>query len=67
MIEAVLLLMRLGLGLASVMLPGYALVTWLAPAYNRLERTAAGFGLGVLVFTLWLLALSALGHPFHLP
>ena len=43
MIEAVLLLMRLTLGLASVMLPGYALATWLVPGFTRLERTAAGF------------------------
>jgi len=66
MTEVILLLVRLGLGLAGLTLLGYALTTWLAPAFTRLERTAAGFGLGALVVTLWMLALSALGLPFHL-
>jgi hypothetical protein len=67
MIEAALLLVRLVLGLAALLVVGYILVSWLAPAFTRLEKTAAGFGLGALVITLWMLALSGLGQCFTLP
>ncbi len=67
MIDTTLLLVRLVLGLASVMLVGYILTAWLAPDFTHLERTAAGFGLGALLVTLWMLALSALGLLFSLP
>lgn len=67
MIEAALLLVRLVLGLGVLLLLGYVLATGLAPAFSRLERVAAGYGLGILVITLWMLALSALSLPFHLP
>jgi hypothetical protein len=46
---------------------GYVLVTWLTPGLTRLERVGAGFGLGTLVVTLWMLALSSLGLLFSLP
>jgi hypothetical protein len=67
MIDTTLLLVRLFLGLASVMLVGYLLTAWLAPDFTHLEQTAAGFGLGALIVTLWMLALSALRLPFSLP
>jgi hypothetical protein len=67
MIDTFLLLGRLVLGLASVMLVGYLLTAWLAPDFTYLEQTAVGFGLGTLIITLWMLALSALGLPFYLP
>ncbi len=67
MIESTLLLVRLVLGLAGLILVGYLLVAWLAPAFTRLEQVAAGFGLGALVVTLWMLALSGLGQCFTLP
>jgi len=67
MIEATLLVVRLMLGLAGVLLVGYLLASWLAPGFTRLEKAAAGFGLGTLVVTLWMLALSGLGQCFTLP
>jgi|UniRef100_A0A7V6A2I5 hypothetical protein len=67
MIETALLLGRLVLGLAGVIIVGCLLVTWLAPAFTRLEKAAAGFGLGALVITLWMLTLSGLGECFTLP
>jgi hypothetical protein len=67
MIEATLLLVRLILGLAGILLVGYILAVCLVPGLTRLEQSAAGFGLGVLVVTMWMLALSSLGLFFHLP
>jgi hypothetical protein len=66
MIEAARLTVRLALGLAGMLGVGYLLVTALAPNFTRLERVAAGFGVGALVITLWMLALSGLGLPFSL-
>jgi hypothetical protein len=67
MIEAALLLARLVLGVAALTLVGYLLVHWLAPGFPRLGQAAAGFGVGALLVTLWMLALSGLGLPFDLP
>ena len=67
MIEAALLLVRLALGLGVMLGLGYALTTRLIPGFTRLERAAAGFGVGALVVTLWMLALSSLGLHFSLP
>ncbi|MFW6113261.1 MAG: hypothetical protein ACOC8G_02965, partial [Thermodesulfobacteriota bacterium] len=67
MIEGALLLVRLVLGVAALTLVGGLLVRWLAPGFNLLEQNAAGFGLGALIITLWMLALSSLGIPFDLP
>jgi hypothetical protein len=67
MIEAILLLARLVLGVAGLLLVGWLLVRWLAPEFSRLEQAAFAWGLGALVITLWMLALSALGQPFQLP
>jgi hypothetical protein len=67
MIEAALLLVRLILGLAGILVVGFLLAAWLAPAFTRLEQAAAGFGLGALVITLWMLALSGFGQCFTLP
>lgn len=66
MLETTLPLVRLGMGLAGITLVGYLLVSWLAPGFTRLERAAAGFGLGALLATLWMLALSSLGLRFSL-
>ena len=67
MIEALELLGRLALGLATLLGLGYVLAASLVPGLTRLERAAAGFGLGALVVTLWMLALSSLGLHFSLP
>jgi hypothetical protein len=67
MIETTLLLVRLVLGLAGLLAVGCLLAAWLVPGVTRLEQAAAGFGLGALVVTLWMLALSALGQCFTLP
>ena len=67
MIEALELLGRLALGLATLLGLGYVLAASLVPGLTRLERAAAGFGLGALVITLWMLALSSLGLHFSLP
>ncbi len=67
MIETALLLVRLVLGVAALTLMGGLLVRWLAPEFNLLEQNAVGFGLGALITTLWMLALSSLGVPFDLP
>lgn len=67
MIEAILLWARLVLGVTGLLLVGWLLVRRLAPGFTRLERVAFAFGVGALVITLWMLALSALGQEFHLP
>ena len=66
MIEAAVLLMRLALGVAALTLVGYLLALWLAPEFPRLGQVAAGFGLGALLVTVWMLTLSSLGL-FSLP
>jgi len=67
MIEAAQLLVRLALGLAALNLVGCLLVRWLVPGFSPLGQAAAGFGVGALIITLWMLALSSLGVPFNLP
>ncbi len=66
MIEAVVLLGRLLSGLACLLAVGYGAARWLAPGFSRLELAAAGFGVGTLLITLWMLALSSLDQSFHL-
>jgi len=67
MIEAGLLVVRLGLGLATILAVGALPAARLAPDLRRLEVLAVGFGVGTLLITLWMLALSSLGLEFHLP
>lgn len=67
MIEAALLLVRLMLGVAAMTLLGYLLARCLTPGFPRLGQAAAGFGLGALIVTLCMLALSALRLSFSLP
>lgn len=67
MIEAALLPVRLALGIAALTLVGSLLVRWLTPGLSLLGQAAAGFGVGALLITLWMLALSSLGVPFDLP
>jgi len=67
MIEAAVLLVRLALGVAALTLVGYLLALWLAPKFPTLGQVGAGFGLGALLITLWMLALSSLELPFSLP
>jgi hypothetical protein len=70
MTDGALLLARLLVGLGALQLAGYGLAAWLCPApagLSRLERHAVGFGLGVLIITLWMLTLGLLGFSFHLP
>jgi hypothetical protein len=70
MIEAAVKLGRLLLGLAALELAGFGLLAGLMPgptALSRWERAAYSFGLGALVLTLWMLALTSLGLPFSLP
>jgi hypothetical protein len=67
MIEAAVLLVRFILGVAALTLAGYLLVLWLAPDFPPLGQVAAGFGLGALIITLGMLALSSLELPFSLP
>ncbi|MGQ9689238.1 MAG: hypothetical protein ACUVXF_10690 [Desulfobaccales bacterium] len=66
MIEALLLGTRLALGLATVLVVGALPALRLAPDLRRLEAAAVGFGLGILLITLWMLALTSLGLGFHL-
>ena len=69
MIEAGITLLRLLLGLGAIFCLGYALLTRLVPRprdFSGLERAAFSFGAGVLVLTLWMLALTLGGVPFGL-
>ena len=69
MIEAGITLLRLLLGLGAIFFLGYALLTRLVPRprdFSGLERAAFSFGAGVLVLTLWMLALTLGGVPFGL-
>jgi len=69
MIEAVLSLLRLLGGLGAVFWLGYVLLVLLLPQpreFRALERLALAFGAGVILLTLWMLALTWRGHPFSL-
>ena len=69
MIEAGITLLRLLLGLGALFFLGYAWLTLLIPRprdFSGLERAAFSFGAGVLVLTLWMLALTLGGVPFGL-
>ena len=69
MIETGITLLRLLLGLGAIFCLGYALLTLLVPRprdFSCLERAAFSFGVGVLVLTLWMLALTWRGVPFGL-
>jgi hypothetical protein len=69
MIETASALLRLLLGLGAVFFPGYALLAVLAPAprdFTSGEKAALSFGTGVLLLTLWMLALSWRGLSFSL-
>lgn len=70
MIEGAVLLVRLLAALGALQLAGCGLLAGLCPTLaglSRLERQALSFGSGALVLTWWMLALSLLGLPFHLP
>jgi hypothetical protein len=69
MIEMAVMVLRLLLGLGAVFFLGYALLTLLVPRprdFTRLERAAFSFGLGALVLTFWMLALTWARTPFNL-
>ncbi len=69
MIEAVFSLLRLLGGLGAVFWLGYVLLALLLPQpreFRALERLALAFGAGVILLTLWMLALTWRGHPFSL-
>ena len=69
MIEACFSLLRLLGGLAAVTWLGYVLLALLLPQpqeFQALERLALAFGAGVILLTLWMLALTWGGHPFSL-
>jgi hypothetical protein len=70
MIETVLALLRLFLGLGAMGAIGYALLAVASPDprdFSPGERAALSFGAGVVVLTLWMLALAWRGLPFGLP
>ena len=69
MIEAVFSLLRLLGGLGALFGLGYVLLALLLPQpreFRALERLALAFGAGVILLTLWMLALTWRGHPFSL-
>jgi hypothetical protein len=69
MIETLVNLLRLGLGLGAVFFLGYAMLTLLSPRprdFSFGERAALSFGVGALVLTFWMLALTWWGAPFGL-
>jgi hypothetical protein len=69
MIEAGVTTLRLLLGLGAIFLLGYALLTRLVPRprdFTCLERAAFSFGVGTLVLTLWMLALTWWAALFNL-
>ncbi len=62
-------ILRLFLGLAGIFALGYAVLAALLPrpgAFRLLERTALGFGIGTVILTLWMLALTWHGVQFGL-
>ena len=69
MIEMAVMVLRLLLGLGAVFFLGYAFLTLLVPRprdFTWLERAAFSFGVGALVLTFWMLALTWAGVPFNL-
>ncbi|MGA9756283.1 MAG: hypothetical protein WBV23_14190 [Desulfobaccales bacterium] len=69
MIETVTTLARLFLGLGAVFCLGYAGIVLVAPRprdFTLWERAALSFGVGALVLTFWMLALTWWGSPFGL-
>jgi hypothetical protein len=69
MIETAATLVRLLLGLAAVFCLGYAALALLVPRlqdFTRGERAAFSFGIGALLLTLWMLALTWWGISFSL-
>ena len=69
MIEAFFSLLRLLGGLGAVFGLGYVLLALLLPQpreFRALERLALAFGAGVILLTLWMLALTWRGQPFGL-
>ncbi len=70
MIDAALSLLFLLLGLGAVFFLGLGVFVVLVPEprdFSRLERIALSFGIGSVLLTLWMLALSWLRVPFSLP
>jgi hypothetical protein len=70
MIEMTVTLLRLLLALGAVFFLGYAWLTFLVPPPRKFtggEQAAFSFGVGALLLTLWMLALSWWGVPFSLP
>jgi len=69
MIDPGATLLRLLLGLTAVFILGYAAFTFLVPRprdFSLGEQSAFSFAAGALVLTLWMLALTWRGVPFHL-
>jgi hypothetical protein len=69
MIEAALNLLRLLGGLAALCCLGAGLMAALLPhprEFRTLERLVLGFGIGVVLLTLWMLALTWRGLPYGL-
>ena len=69
MIEALSSLWRLLGGLGAVLGLGYAWLALVLPQpreFRAQERLALAFGSGVILLTLWMLALTWRGHPFSL-
>ncbi len=69
MIEALTSLLRLLGGLGALLGLGYAWLALVLPQpreFRALERLALAFGSGVILLTLWMLALTWRGHPFSL-
>ena len=69
MIDPTLSLLRFLGGLGMVVFLGYALLAAALPQpreFRPLERLAFSFGAGVVLLTLWMLALTWRGHPYGL-
>jgi hypothetical protein len=69
MIETAATLLRLLLGLGAVFFLGYAALALLVPRLRDFapgEQAAFSFGVGALLITLWMLALTWAGVPFSL-
>ncbi len=69
MIDPTLSLLRFLGGLGMVVFLGYALLAAALPQpreFRVLERLAFSFGAGVVLLTLWMLALTWRGQPFNL-
>ena len=69
LLETGITLLRLLLGLGALFFLGYAALTLLVPRprdFTPWEQAALSFGIGALVLTLWMLALTWWGSPFGL-